>query len=77
MKNNKSKGIAISPMATIEECSTINIFGKEQYQNFQKGITEKNAYLLEAMFGTPWSFWINLQKNYDAIKSLSKKTGRS
>jgi len=62
--------IVVSPMETIRETAAIKLFGENLYQDFEKGITEKNVYFLEAMLGVPRKFWLNLQNNYDELKKV-------
>lgn len=73
MKSQLKK--AVSPMDTLEEFCLHQVFGTELVDRFEKeGITEKNVYLITAMFPKiPKSFWLNLQKNYDRNSSQDIK----
>lgn len=65
-KTDYKPNYAISPMATLEEMCFHQTFGSKMVADFEKGITEKNVYLIVAMFpNTKRSFWLKLQKQYN------------
>ena len=64
-KTEYKPNYAVHPIEFIEEMAVIKLFGEKLAQDFEIGITDKNAYLLEAMFKMPRKFWLTLQKSYD------------
>ena len=78
-KTDFKPNYAVSPMETLRDMCLYQTFGSEMIKDFEKGITEKNVYLIAAMFPeTPRKFWLNLQKNYnETVKRLEIEKGHT
>jgi hypothetical protein len=74
MKRDYKPNYLIHPSKILEEMALYELLGEEWAKEIQTvGINPRKAYLLEALFKFPESFFLNLQKNYDKDKKRIEK----
>ncbi len=65
---------AVPPIEIIDEMASNKLLTPEWHRKLETKITDFDAMLLEALFNTPRSFFLNLQRNYyETMARLEKE----